>query len=90
MRSKNSDQTINDELMSHSQCSSAPLEWEKPLSLGAGLHATERERTGTAFFYYIKTLNISTEMLLKEKKKQPSLTLHTAAAWLAASTLVAP
>ena len=29
----------------------------------------KRERTGTTFFYYIKTLNISTGMLLKEKKK---------------------
>ena len=39
------------------------------------------------FFYYINNLNISTELLPNEKKAQRSLTLHTAAAWLAVSTL---
>ena len=44
---------------------------ENPLSAGSGLREVrqKRKRSGTSFLYidYIKNVNISTEMLLKEK-----------------------
>ena len=78
----------NSELISHSQCPSAPLEWGESAECKRTTKCDRNVRgLGRFFFYYIKNLNISTELLPNEKKAQRSLTLHTAAAWLAVSTL---